>query len=38
MDAVIEKAGHDTADIHSHAVWPADLEWKKTRFPGCEAA
>src|SRR6516225_1376740 len=21
---------------HSHVVRPADMEWKKTRFPGCE--
>jgi anti-sigma factor ChrR (cupin superfamily) len=25
-----------SADAHSHVVKPADLEWKPTRFPGCE--
>ena len=24
-------------DLLSHHVRPAELEWKKTRFPGCEA-
>src|SRR5262245_66524542 len=36
MDAVTPKSRHDTADTHSHVVRPADMEWKKTRFPGCE--
>ena len=36
MDAVTPKA-HDTADTHSHLVRPSDMEWQKTRFPGCEA-
>ena len=36
MDAVTPKSKHDTADTHSHVVRPADMEWKKTRFPGCE--
>ena len=36
MDAVTPKAKHDTAETHSHVVRPADMEWKKTRFPGCE--
>jgi len=38
MDAVTprEKAKHDTAETHSHVVRPADMKWKKTRFPGCE--
>jgi quercetin dioxygenase-like cupin family protein len=36
MDAITPKAKHDTVDTHSHVVRPADLEWKKTRFPGCE--
>ena len=35
MDAVTAKAR--TADQHSHVVRPADMEWQKTRFPGCEA-
>jgi anti-sigma factor ChrR (cupin superfamily) len=34
MDAVTPKA--QTADTHSHVVRIADMEWKKTRFPGCE--
>jgi anti-sigma factor ChrR (cupin superfamily) len=33
MDAVTPK----TADTHSHVVRPANMEWQKTRFPGCEA-
>src|ERR1700753_1315792 len=36
MDAVTPKAKHDTLDTHSHIVRPAEMEWKKTRFPGCE--
>ena len=36
MDAVTPKAKHDTAETHSHIVRPADMQWKKTRFPGCE--
>ncbi len=38
MDAVTPKADrkHDSAEAHSHVVRPADMEWKKTRFPGCE--
>ena len=31
MDAVTPKADH------SHLVRPAEMEWQKTRFPGCEA-
>ncbi|RAI45702.1 cupin domain-containing protein [Rhodoplanes roseus] len=23
-------------DAHSHVVKPAEMEWRKTRFPGCE--
>jgi anti-sigma factor ChrR (cupin superfamily) len=26
-----------TGDAHSHVVRPVDMEWQKTRFPGCEA-
>lgn len=26
-----------TADTHSHVVRPTEMEWQKTRFPGCEA-
>ena len=36
MDAVTAK-GAQTADTHSHLVRPQDMEWQKTRFPGCEA-
>ena len=36
MDAVTPK-GSKTADTHSHVVRPAEMEWQKTRFPGCEA-
>jgi anti-sigma factor ChrR (cupin superfamily) len=25
-----------TADQHSHIVRPANMQWQKTRFPGCE--
>ena len=32
MDAVTPKSKH----THSHVVRPANMEWKKTRFPGCE--
>src|SRR5690242_287444 len=34
MDAVTPK--QTLADEHSHLVKPADMEWKPTRFPGCE--
>ncbi len=36
MDAVTPKS-KPHADEHSHVVRPADMEWQKTRFPGCEA-
>ena len=35
-EGVAKNTSHDTADTHSHLVRPADVEWKKTRFPGCE--
>ena len=35
MDAVTPK-GPQTADTHSHLVRPAEMEWKQTRFAGCE--
>ena len=35
MDAVTPKQ-NVTADQHSHLVKPQDMEWKPTRFPGCE--
>jgi len=38
MDAVTGKARQGTADIHSHVVRRADMEWKRTQFSGCEAA
>src|SRR6267142_1214386 len=34
MDAITPKA---KADLRSRLVRPADMEWQKTRFPGCEA-
>jgi anti-sigma factor ChrR (cupin superfamily) len=34
MDAVTAK---DRADLHSHIVRADEMEWQKTRFPGCEA-
>jgi anti-sigma factor ChrR (cupin superfamily) len=34
MDAAV-KAKH-SVDGHSHVVKPADMEWRPTRFPGCE--
>jgi anti-sigma factor ChrR (cupin superfamily) len=40
MDAITptgkERTAHDTVAAHSHVVRPAEMEWKKTRFPGCE--
>ena len=35
MDAVTPKS-QKPADQHSHVVRPAQMEWQKTRFPGCE--
>ena len=35
MDAITPK-GTATAAEHSHLVRPAEMEWQKTRFPGCE--
>ncbi len=38
MDAVTPKGlGKDVVEGHSHIVRPAEMEWKKTSFPGCEA-
>ena len=34
MDAMTQTKDH--AGTHSHVVRPADMEWQKTRFPGCE--
>src|ERR1700722_9510434 len=40
MDAVTRQADrggkHDLPGNHSHVVRPAEMEWKKTRFPRCE--
>src|SRR5580704_9949913 len=36
MDAATPRAPQ-AADQHSHLVRPQDMEWQKTRFPGCEA-
>ena len=35
MDAVTPKS-QKSADQHSHVVRPAQRDWLKTRFPGCE--
>jgi anti-sigma factor ChrR (cupin superfamily) len=35
MDAITPK-GTNSADEHSHLVRPTEIEWQKTRFPGCE--
>ena len=35
MDAVTPQT-QKSADQHSHVVRPANMEWQKTRFPGCE--
>ena len=34
MDAITRTK--DQAGTHSHVVRPANMEWQKTRFPGCE--
>jgi hypothetical protein len=31
-----DAATSKTLDDHSHVVRPAEMEWKKTRFSGCE--
>jgi anti-sigma factor ChrR (cupin superfamily) len=36
MTAAAAKS-NENASAHSHLVRPADMEWQKTRFPGCEA-
>ena len=36
MDAITPKGKHATLDTHSHVVRPAEMEWRQTRFPGCE--
>ena len=40
MDAVTptgQEQSQRTADTHSHLVRPQEMQWQKTRFPGCEA-
>jgi len=38
MDAVTPKGEAQTGvEGHSHVVRPAEMEWQKTSFPGCEA-
>jgi anti-sigma factor ChrR (cupin superfamily) len=34
MDAITRTK--DASGAHSHVVRPANMEWQKTRFPGCE--
>jgi anti-sigma factor ChrR (cupin superfamily) len=34
MDAITKD---NSSDLHGHVVRPANMEWQKTRFPGCEA-
>jgi quercetin dioxygenase-like cupin family protein len=36
MDAVTPKDATQHATTHATLVRPADMEWQKTRFPGCE--
>ena len=37
MDAVTNAKDHAVSDdLRSHLVRSADMEWQKTRFPGCE--
>ena len=40
MDVVTPKRGetskHDTVEAHSHVMRPDGMDWKATRFPGCE--
>src|SRR3954465_6400485 len=37
METVIENMPDAASARHSHLVRPQDMEWQKTRFPGCEA-
>jgi len=38
MDAVTPKGEKQTGvEGHSHVVRPAEMDWQKTSFPGCEA-
>ena len=36
MDAITPKGNAAAAEDHSHLVKPAEMEWRPTRFPGCE--
>ncbi len=37
MDAMTKtKVSRGQSPAHSHVVRPANMEWQKTRFPGCE--
>ena len=37
MDAIAKtKQPTEQSSPHSHVARPADMEWQKTRFPGCE--
>jgi hypothetical protein len=37
MDAIAKtKQPTEQSSPHSHVVRPANMEWQKTRFPGCE--
>ena len=37
MDAITPKSRPQAhVETHSHVVRPTEMEWKKTRFPGCE--
>ena len=33
---MLSRRSQTSADQHSHVVRPANMEWQKTRFPGCE--
>ena len=37
METLIENVPDAASDRHSHPVPPQEMEWQKTRFPGCEA-
>jgi len=36
MDALAPNRNNDSTQTHSHLVRRAAMEWKQTRFPGCE--
>jgi anti-sigma factor ChrR (cupin superfamily) len=37
METLIANMPDAASDRHSHLVRPQEMEWQKTRFPGCEA-